>query len=65
MRKIIIGQFWFCQFFAKLFDKIVHDQLSDFLLSNRILSMSQFAYRKLHSTITSLINVFRTTGMGM
>ena len=35
----------------------MHDQLSDFLLSNRILSMSQFAYRKLHSTITSLISV--------
>ena len=31
--------------FAKLFEKIVHDQLSDFLLSNRILSMNQFAYR--------------------
>ena len=43
--------------FAKLFEEIVHDQLSDFLLSNRILSMSQFAYRKLHSTITSLISV--------
>ena len=43
--------------FAKLFEKIVHDQLSDFLLSHRILSMSQFAYRKLHSTITSLISV--------
>ena len=35
----------------------MHDQLSDFLLSNRILSMIQFAYRKLHSTITSLISV--------
>ena len=43
--------------FAYLFEIIVHDQLSDFLLSNRILSMSQFAYRKLHSTITSLISV--------
>ena len=43
--------------FAKLFEKIVHDQLSDFLLSNRKLTMSQFAYRKLHSTITSLISV--------
>ena len=43
--------------FAKLFEKIVHDQLSDFLLSNRKLTMSQFAYRKLHSTITSLTSV--------
>ena len=44
-------------FFAKLFEKVVNDQLSDFLLSNRKLTMSQFAYRKLHSTITSLISV--------
>ena len=42
---------------SKLFEKVVHDQLSDFLLSNRKLTMSQFAYRKLHSTITSLISV--------
>ena len=43
--------------FAKLFEKVVHDQLSDFLFSNSKLTMSQFAYRKLHSTITSLISV--------
>ena len=43
--------------FAKLFENIVHDQLSDFLLSNRELTISQFAYRKLHSTITSLISL--------
>ena len=35
----------------------MRDQLSDFLLSNRKLTMSQFAYRKLHLTITSLISV--------
>ena len=43
--------------FSKLFEKVVHDQLSDFLLSTRKLTMSQFAYRQLHSTITSLISV--------
>ena len=43
--------------FSKLFEKVVHDQLSDFLLSTRKLTMSQFAYHKLHSTITSLISV--------
>ena len=57
MRKIIIGQFSVLSAFAKLFEKIVHDQLSDFLLSNRILSMSQLAYHKLHSTIASQISV--------
>ena len=56
MRKIITGQF-LLSVFARLFEKIVHDQLSDFLLSNRKLTMSQFAYRKLHSAITSLISV--------
>ena len=43
--------------FSKLFEKVVHDQLWDFLLSTRKLTMSQFAHRKLHSTITSLISV--------
>ena len=43
--------------FAKLFKKIVHDRLSDFLLSNRKLTIGQFTYRKLLSTITSLISV--------
>ena len=32
--------------FSRLFEKVVHDQSSDFLLSTRKLIMSQFAYRK-------------------
>ena len=42
---------------SKLFEKIAHDQLIDFLKSNKKLTKSQFASRKLHSTITSLIGV--------
>ena len=57
MRKIIIDPFQFSRFFSKLFGKVVHDQLSDFLLSARKLTTSQVAYRKLHSTITYLISV--------
>ena len=39
---------------------MVHDQLFDFLTANNLLSDNQFAYRKLHSTITSLMNVTDT-----
>ena len=42
---------------SKLFEKIAHDQLIDFLQSNKRLTQNQFAFRKLHSTITSLIGV--------
>ena len=42
--------------FARIFEKIVHDQLYNFLSINNILTPSQSAFRKLHSTITSLIN---------
>ena len=41
----------------KLFEKIAHDQLIDFLQSNKKLMQNQLAFRKLHSTITSLIGV--------
>ena len=43
-----------------LFEKLVHDQLFEFLAANNLLSSNQFAYRKLHSTITSLMNVTDT-----
>ena len=42
---------------SKLYEKIAHDQLIDFLQSNKKLTKNQFAFRKLHSTITSLIGV--------
>ena len=40
---------------SKLYEKIAYDQLIDFLQSNKKLTQNQFAFRKLHSTITSLI----------
>ena len=43
-----------------LFEKLVHDQLFEFLAANNLLSSNQFAYRKLHSTIMSLMNVTDT-----
>ena len=42
--------------FARIFEKIVHDQLHNFLTINNILTPSQSAFRKLHSTVTSLVN---------
>ena len=43
-----------------LFEKVVHDQLFEFLTANKLLSNNQFAYRKLHSMIMLLMNVTDT-----
>ena len=42
---------------SRIFEKVARDQLFEFLTANDLLSKNQFAYRKLHSTITSLLNV--------
>ena len=42
---------------SRIFEKVAGDQLFEFLTANNLLSKNQFAYRKLHSTITSLLNV--------
>ena len=42
--------------FSRMVEKIVHDQLSRYLISNKVLTPNQSAFRKMHSTITSLIN---------
>ena len=39
-----------------MLEKIAHDQLSRYLISNKVLTPNQSASRKMHSTITSLIN---------
>ena len=41
---------------SKLFEKLIHDHLVAFLTANNLLSRNQFAYRKLNSTIMSLLN---------
>ena len=40
-----------------MIQKILHDQMLIFMQLNKILIPNQFAFKKLHSTITSLINV--------
>ena len=42
--------------FSRVLEKIVHDQLHEFLKVNGILTNNQYAFRKLYSTIMSLIN---------
>ena len=42
---------------SRIFEKVTRDQLFEFLTANNLLSKNQFAYRKLHSTVTSLLNV--------
>ena len=43
--------------FNKIFDKIVHRNLMQFLERHSILFMHQFGYRKLHSTTIALIDI--------
>ena len=41
--------------FSRILERIVHDQILNFILENNFLTKDQSAFRKLHSTITSLI----------
>ena len=41
--------------FARMLERIVHDQIYDFLLENNVITKNQSAFRKLYSTTTSLI----------
>ena len=42
---------------SKLFEKIVHDQVSKFMKENGLFSNCQHGFRQLHSTVTSLIGL--------
>ena len=42
--------------FSRMLEKLVHDQLIEYLITNKVLTPNQSAFRKLHSTVTSLIN---------
>ena len=39
-----------------MLEKIVHDQHMEYLITNKLLTPNQSAFRKLYSTVTSLIN---------
>ena len=42
---------------SKLFEKIVHDQVSTFMRENELFSNCHYGFRQLHSTVTSLLGV--------
>ena len=42
---------------SRILEKIVHDQLMEFLKGQNMLCLNQFAFQKLHSTLTCLLNV--------
>ena len=42
--------------FSRILERIVHDQVYEYLKANKVLTMSQSAFQKLCSTITSLID---------
>ena len=42
--------------FSRMLEKIVHDQLIEYLVTDKLLTPNQSAFRKLYSTVTSLIN---------
>ena len=42
--------------FARIFERILHDQLYHLLKIGNIMTPSQSAFRKLHSTVTPLVN---------
>ena len=46
---------WVISIFASLLERIVYDQIFDFLLENNVITKNQSAFRKLYSTTTSLI----------
>ena len=42
---------------SKLFEKIVHDQVSTFMKENELFSNCHHGFRQLHSTVTSFLGV--------
>ena len=40
---------------AKVFERIIYDQVNFFLTDNKLLSTSQSGFRSLHSTVTALL----------
>ena len=41
--------------FSRILERIVHDQLYEFLRANKVITSNQSAFQKLYSTVTSLI----------
>ena len=52
----IIDQSQFCLLLAKIMEKILYDQLYNYLSKFNLLNDSQFGFRKFHSTATALLD---------
>jgi hypothetical protein len=50
---------------GKILEKIVHDQISTFVLSNNILDMKQSGFRKSHSTCSALLRISEDIRLAM
>ena len=50
---------------AKVFERVVYDQLHHYLTENRILSRYQSGFRSLHSTVTALLEATDSWAMNI
>ena len=46
----------FLSVFSRLLQKIVHDQIYNFVKEHKIMSANQFTFQKMHNTVISLLN---------
>jgi len=46
--------------FSQIFEKVAHDRLNQFLLSNAIIKESQYGFRSNHSTYMALLDMHKT-----
>ena len=49
--------FWILEAVSRILEKIVHAQLMEYLKRCNKLCLNQFAFQKLHNTVTCLLNV--------
>ena len=57
---IIIDQYLCCLPFKKFFEKVVQEQLPEFLNVNKLLYNSQYGFRKTNSTETATLELIDT-----
>ena len=62
---IIIDRFLCFRLYSKVFERIIYGQLYEYLTQNNILSRNQFGFRRMHSTVTALLNSTNTWLLNM
>ena len=56
MSQLTTDQSLFCQPFYKIMERILYNQLYNYISNFKLLSDSQFGFRKFHSTATALLD---------